>query len=112
MNERTVKTQDARPGEPVSTERARQGGDGKTEASGLSIEKTGIHQSAAPQPGSDDTQGGQAEGWNPYDRRGPIASQATAAPSAPRKPSRIIVTSRRQPGLFERLFKKLGGGTE
>jgi hypothetical protein len=111
MNERIVKTQGATPGEPSATERARQGGDGRTEASGLSIEKTGVHQSAEPPQGSHGTQGGQAEGWNPYDRHGPIAAD-TAAPRAPRPQSRIIVTSRRQPGLFERLFKKLGGGSE
>jgi len=48
-------------------------------------------------------------GFNPYDRSGRAVTQAHAAKhAAPRTPSKIVVTSRSRPGLFDRLREWAG----
>jgi len=82
----------------------------KIQSNDLSLEQTGV---AKSQHGTASAGGtapaGPGDGWNPYERHGDSfgpTPQSTAAAAA-RKPSRIIVTKRSKPGLFERLLGRL-----
>jgi hypothetical protein len=85
----------------------------KLELSHLSIESTGIakrrlapqiERTAAAASAPPALPMGTGGGFNPYDRSGHAVARAHVAKhAAPRKSSKIVVTSRGKPGLLDRL---------
>jgi hypothetical protein len=82
----------------------------KLNAPSLSLEQTGIFKRQQPQqhaPGWKPAV--PIEGGSPYDRLGPIAAKtAVKRAGPPRTAAKIIVTSRKPPGLLDRLQEWVG----
>jgi len=77
----------------------------KVKAPNLSLEASAISQQdpAAPSPPPDTS-------FNPYNRNGEEAIKSAQAVRSPaRQPSRIVVTSRKQPGLIHNLMEWISG---
>jgi len=77
----------------------------KVKAPNLSLETSAIRQQdpVAPSPPPDNS-------FNPYNRNGEEAIKSAQAVRSPaRQPSRIVVTSRKQPGLIHGLMEWISG---
>jgi hypothetical protein len=97
--------QDKGPARPVAPTLPTADGARNPKAPNLSLEATAItQQGSATPPETPDSN------FNPYNRNGEEAiKSAQANRSPPRQPSRIIVTSRKEPGLIHGLMEWISG---